>query len=239
MMPILLNKYNNRGDYHVVQSYYARNTNIAYYDLLLGGDLIYINKERLSNNPKNQPPWLGGIKLSRSFINSIPNETDLDNLRKKHNYQYYQSAWHGSPHDFDTFDLGAIGTGEGNQAHGWGLYFAKDKKVSKLYKEVLSKEQGSNKSSLFKVEIPNETELLVSIPQVVGAVATGYDALDYSNEDMYRFNTASGKYFHSIVFPSLRSETRDMRTSSSLRSSATSHPSSHTASARCCCNFRY
>ena len=92
MMPILLNKYNNRGDYHVVQSYYARNTNIAYYDLLLGGDLIYINKERLSNNPKNQPPWLGGIKLSRSFINSIPNETDLDNLRKKHNYQYYQAA---------------------------------------------------------------------------------------------------------------------------------------------------
>lgn len=137
MMPILLNKYNNRGDYHVVQSYYARNTNIAYYDLLLGGDLIYINKERLSNNPKNQPPWLGGIKLSRSFINSIPNENDLDNLRKKHNYQYYQSAWHGSPHDFDTFDLGAIGTGEGNQAHGWGLYFAKNREVAQAYKDVL------------------------------------------------------------------------------------------------------
>ena len=137
MMPILLNKYNNRGDYHVVQSYYARNTNIAYYDLLLGGDLIYINKERLSNNPKNQPPWLGGIKLSRSFINSIPNENDLDNLRKKHNYQYYQSAWHGSPHDFDEFDLGAIGTGEGNQAHGWGLYFAKNREVAQAYKDVL------------------------------------------------------------------------------------------------------
>lgn len=137
MMPILLNKYNNRGDYHVVQSYYARNTNIAYYDLLLGGDLIYINKERLSNNPKNQPPWLGGIKLSRSFINSIPNENDLDNLRKQHNYQYYQSAWHGSPHDFDTFDLGAIGTGEGDQAHGWGLYFAKNREVAQAYKDVL------------------------------------------------------------------------------------------------------
>lgn len=137
MTPILLNKYNNRGDYHVVQSYYARNTNMAYYDLLLGGDLIYINKERLSNNPKNQPPWLGGIKLSRSFINSIPNETDLDNLRKKYNYQYYQSAWHGSPHDFDEFDLGAIGTGEGNQAHGWGLYFAKNREVAQAYKDVL------------------------------------------------------------------------------------------------------
>ena len=160
MMPILLNKYNNRGDYHVVQSYYARNTNIAYYDLLLDGDLIYINKERLSNNPENQPPWLGGIKLSRSFINSIPNEKDLDNLRKKHNYQYYQSAWHGSPHDFDTFDLGAIGTGEGNQAHGWGLYFAKKKSVSRNYQKVLSKRLGTTNPKLFKVEIPDEKTML-------------------------------------------------------------------------------
>lgn len=160
MMPILLNKYNNRGDYHVVQSYYARNTNIAYYDLLLGGDLIYINKERLSNNPKNQPPWLGGIKLSRSFINSIPNETDLDNLRKKHNYQYYQAAWHGSPHDFDTFDLGAIGTGEGNQVHGWGLYFAKDKKVSDLYRRELSLIHDVDKGTLFKVDVPDTKEMI-------------------------------------------------------------------------------
>lgn len=160
MMPILLNKYNNRGDYHVVQSYYARNTNIAYYDLLLGGDLIYINKERLSNNPKNQPPWLGGIKLSRSFINSIPNENDLDNLRKKHNYQYYQAAWHGSPHDFDEFDLGAIGSGEGNQVHGWGLYFAKDKKVSDLYRRELSLIHDVDKGTLFKVDVPDTKTMI-------------------------------------------------------------------------------
>lgn len=199
MMPILLNKYNDRGDYHVVQSYYARNTNIAYYDLLLGGDLIYINKERLSNNPKNQPPWLGGIKLSRSFINSIPNENDLDNLRKQHNYQYYQSAWHGSPHDFNEFDLGAIGTGEGNQAHGWGLYFAKDKKVSKLYKEVLSKAQGSNKSSLFKVEIPNETELLPEQYPISGYSRYVKDSLKnglhkMSDEQLERFTSLLIKY---------------------------------------------
>ena len=160
MTPILLNKYNDRGDYHVVQSYYARNTNIAYYDLLLGGDLIYINKERLSNNPKNQPPWLGGIKLSRSFINSIPNEKDLDKLREQHNYQYYQSAWHGSPHDFDEFDLGAIGTGEGNQAHGWGLYFAKKKSVSRNYQKELAKRLGTTDSKLFKVEIPDQKTML-------------------------------------------------------------------------------
>lgn len=165
MMPILLNKYNNRGDYHVVQSYYARNTNIAYYDLLLGGDLIYINKERLSNNPKNQPPWLGGIKLSRSFINSIPNEKDLDNLRKKHNYQYYQSAWHGSPYDFDEFDLGSIGGGLGTQAFGWGLYFTENKNVAEKYKV---ERKSKNKFTLNGNDMP--IEYAPVIEQIFGGI---------------------------------------------------------------------
>ena len=51
---------------------------------------------------------------------------------------YNQTAWHGSPHDFDRFDLGAIGTGEGAQVHGWGLYFAANREVSEGYIERLS-----------------------------------------------------------------------------------------------------
>lgn len=50
----------------------------------------------------------------------------------------YQLAYHGTPHNFDTFSLDSIGTGEGAQAHGWGLYFAKDKKTSDGYREVLT-----------------------------------------------------------------------------------------------------
>lgn len=50
-----------------------------------------------------------------------------------------QTAYHGTPHTFDTFDLGAIGTGEGRQAHGWGLYFAQDKRVSEGYQSRLIK----------------------------------------------------------------------------------------------------
>lgn len=53
--------------------------------------------------------------------------------------QLLQEAWHGSPYDFDSFDLGAIGTGEGAQVHGWGLYFAKDKKVAEGYQDKLVK----------------------------------------------------------------------------------------------------
>jgi len=51
--------------------------------------------------------------------------------------QYNQRAWHGTPYDFDAFSLSGIGGGEGNQAHGWGLYFAQDREVSEAYKEIL------------------------------------------------------------------------------------------------------
>lgn len=112
---------------------------------------------------------------------------------------YNQSAWHGSPHDFDEFDLGAIGTGEGDQVHGWGLYFAKDKKVSKQYKDVLSKLQGSNKSSLFKVEIPNETELLPEQYPISGYGRYVRDSLKnglhkMSDEQLERFTSLLIKY---------------------------------------------
>lgn len=66
--------------------------------------------------------------------NSIAEENKIFNQQRV----FYQSAWHGTPHEFNKFDLGAIGTGEGAQAHGWGLYFAKDKKVARNYREMLS-----------------------------------------------------------------------------------------------------
>jgi len=73
---------------------------------------------------------------------------------------YNQLAWHGSPHDFDEFDLGAIGSGEGAQFYGWGLYFAKNKEMAKNYKEVLSNVHETDKSSLFKVDIPESNKML-------------------------------------------------------------------------------
>ena len=47
-------------------------------------------------------------------------------------------AYHGSPHTFDRFDLSKIGTGEGAQAYGHGLYFAGNEGVARSYKETLS-----------------------------------------------------------------------------------------------------
>ena len=62
----------------------------------------------------------------------------------KRNSVLNQPAWHGSPYTFDKFDLGKIGSGEGAQAHGWGLYFAADKKVSEKYKKNLSEDRAED-----------------------------------------------------------------------------------------------
>jgi len=44
------------------------------------------------------------------------------------------TAWHGSPHKFDKFSLDKIGTGEGAQAYGHGLYLAQEPAVATGYK---------------------------------------------------------------------------------------------------------
>ena len=45
------------------------------------------------------------------------------------------TAYHGSPHSFDAFSNDAIGTGEGAQAYGHGLYFAENEGVARGYRD--------------------------------------------------------------------------------------------------------
>ncbi len=47
-------------------------------------------------------------------------------------------AFHGSPHRFDRFSMDRIGTGEGAQAYGHGLYFAENEGVARSYRDSLS-----------------------------------------------------------------------------------------------------
>jgi hypothetical protein len=47
-------------------------------------------------------------------------------------------AYHGSPHSFERFDPSKIGTGEGAQAYGHGLYFAEQEATAKAYRDALA-----------------------------------------------------------------------------------------------------
>lgn len=72
--------------------------------------------------------------FSVTQIKSVYNQGTFD----EHNPNiYYQRAWQGSPHLFDKFALSAIGTGEGAQAHGWGLYFAQVRAIGEKYRTAL------------------------------------------------------------------------------------------------------
>lgn len=50
------------------------------------------------------------------------------------------TVYHGSPHLFSKFDSSKIGTGEGAQVYGHGLYLAGEKKVAEGYRERLAKD---------------------------------------------------------------------------------------------------
>ena len=89
--------------------------------------------------------------------NKVYEESTYEKLNPDYNYRvYHQKAYHGSPYTFDHFDLGAIGTGEGAQGHGWGLYFAQDKQIAKSYKDTLSHNMYGDNDLMFNEEALNK-----------------------------------------------------------------------------------
>jgi len=60
-----------------------------------------------------------------------------------------QPAYHGSPYTFDEFKLQHVGTGEGGQGYGWGLYFTDRAKIAQQYG-----------TRLYSVNIPEQGQLL-------------------------------------------------------------------------------
>ena len=47
------------------------------------------------------------------------------------------TVYHGTPHKFTKFDSSKIGTGEGAQAYGHGLYFAENPETAGVYSRTL------------------------------------------------------------------------------------------------------
>ena len=78
------------------------------------------------------------------------------------------TVYHGSPHRFDKFDESKIGTGEGHQAYGHGLYLAENPSVAREYAEALGGDavQVGSKKAIPKAGSPADIALahLASVP---------------------------------------------------------------------------
>jgi hypothetical protein len=84
-------------------------------------------------------------------------------------------AFHGTPHKVDRFTTEKIGTGEGAQAYGWGLYFAESEGTAKWYAETLSKAKASQGLSPLQIESKGlknltDAEIVNSIQKWGGAL---------------------------------------------------------------------
>jgi hypothetical protein len=71
--------------------------------------------------------------------------------------------YHGSPHDFDRFSMSKIGTGEGAQAYGHGLYFAENEGIARSYRD-----------NLLDARIPQVNEQLKELSREMGKISSGY-----------------------------------------------------------------
>lgn len=71
------------------------------------------------------------VFTSEQIKSAIGNQGSFD--PNSPDIRYAISAYHGSPHAFDRFDLSKVGVGEGNQVFGHGLYFSSMEAVASAY----------------------------------------------------------------------------------------------------------
>ena len=156
IVPVDFEGKNRRANINLVLTSYAKDkNNKANFDWFIKNikNIVYINRKKdkefwqknkhllkQASANVNGVMYAGSNSLwdvSQSLKLNIYNESDLVKLKNQYP-AFYQLAYHGTPHNFDKFTLDHIGSGEGAQAHGWGLYFAKDKEISENYRKHLA-----------------------------------------------------------------------------------------------------
>ena len=129
--------------------------------------------------PNSRVAW--GLARLNAFIYKIINgksksgkysqDNDLiEELGYKVDKYEIGGIFQGTPHDFDKYSTEYIGTGEGHQVFGWGLYFTDLKDVAKYYMSAGLEDEEAIKfdgKSLSKYDIEQEVK-----DQLVGIVNT-------------------------------------------------------------------
>ena len=106
-------------------------------------------------------------------------------------------VWHGSPHKFDKFDSSKIGTGEGAQAYGHGLYLAESPDVAKSYQTALSAERGfsfGGKTGLTRAEVQDMVNAKYGAGYLDGVIRPSGVADSFIDDMVTGTGRASGTY---------------------------------------------
>ena len=101
------------------------------------GDVMGVRADarNMIDNP-DQRTFLNAALMAAGAIPFIPSRSQAKAASNA--VQGGIDAYHASPHNFDKFSMGSIGTGEGNQTYGHGLYFSENPDVTDEYYEEFS-----------------------------------------------------------------------------------------------------
>jgi hypothetical protein len=95
-------------------------------------------------------------------------------------------AFHGSGADFDEFRLEMIGTGEGAQAYGYGLYFTDSEDIAKFYRDSLARGRSSIVYDGSGVKNARETDSLTDREMILDNIATEMAFFDQKPENVIK-----------------------------------------------------
>ncbi len=71
-------------------------------------------------------------------------------------------AYHGSPHDFDRFDLSKVGTGQGASQRGRGVNLAANEEMARQYRDALSEPLGKQ-GHMYEVNISAQPDQFLDL----------------------------------------------------------------------------
>lgn len=81
-------------------------------------------------------------------------------------------TYHGTPHKLSAWDLSKVGSGQGAQAFGHGMYFAENPKVAKAYRDMLGRpevvEPGGKTVSRKTGSVEDQAASWLEDPAVIG-----------------------------------------------------------------------
>ena len=95
-------------------------------------------------------------------------------------------AFHGSGADFDEFRLEMIGTGEGAQAYGYGLYFTDSEDIAKFYRDSLARGRSSIVYEGSAVKNARQTDGLTDREMILDNIATEMAFFDQKPENVIK-----------------------------------------------------
>lgn len=102
--------------------------------------------------------------MGNSLLSFVFKNFDLKSLKRLRCFYAHPKAdikpniaYHGSPRDFDVFDVSKIGTGEGCSKRGKGLYLFRTKKFAPFFANIKSPDAPPHLGRSTKLENPNPT----------------------------------------------------------------------------------